>query len=420
MTSTGQENIDLEWEEWDGNSPFLHHCVAGSLAGVAEHTLLYPVDTVKTHMQAYCSTCPNNPANIDIPNVTNKAVCIGPPSTISSPPLNHPNTSTMAPQGMFQTMRNLIQHGHAAGHSTNPFLAHNHAALVSPKGARQTATLSAQSAPVEAVTESIHTSKGISRLWRGVQTMMTGCVPAHALYFSSYELIKRNLSVSTVDPKTGTSSTNLDAFGATVAGVISTFFHDSIMTPMDTVKQRMQLGHYESMTQAFSLILQQEGALGLYRSFGVTLLTNLPYGIIVMNTNEFLRNAIMSYRTMNGAPNILDFQTTMLSGCGAGMVAAACTSPLDRVKTRLQTQHFGNSAPVIDGIKTCPNVKANIQVQLKYKGLVDALNSIVKEEGASGLFRGLIPRLMTHTPAVAISWSAYEMAKKWLHNTFDK
>ena len=31
---------------------------------------------------------------------------------------------------------------------------------------------------------------GFKRLWRGVQTMFVGCIPAHALYFSSYEFIK--------------------------------------------------------------------------------------------------------------------------------------------------------------------------------------------------------------------------------------
>ena len=46
---------DLEWEEWDSStSPlsFFHHCLAGSFAGVAEHTLLYPLDTVKTCWQS--------------------------------------------------------------------------------------------------------------------------------------------------------------------------------------------------------------------------------------------------------------------------------------------------------------------------------------------------------------------------------
>ena len=31
---------------------------------------------------------------------------------------------------------------------------------------------------------------GFKRLWRGVQAMFLGCIPAHALYFSSYEIIK--------------------------------------------------------------------------------------------------------------------------------------------------------------------------------------------------------------------------------------
>ena len=31
---------------------------------------------------------------------------------------------------------------------------------------------------------------GFKRLWRGVQTMFVGCIPAHALYFSSYEIMK--------------------------------------------------------------------------------------------------------------------------------------------------------------------------------------------------------------------------------------
>jgi solute carrier family 25 iron transporter 28/37 len=38
---------ELDWEEWDGKSPFWHHCVAGSAAGVAEHVLVYPLDTGK-------------------------------------------------------------------------------------------------------------------------------------------------------------------------------------------------------------------------------------------------------------------------------------------------------------------------------------------------------------------------------------
>jgi len=415
-----QEPIeDLEWEEWDGKSPFLHHCIAGSIAGVTEHTLLYPVDTVKTHMQAYCSSCPNNPANMTNADKAVKAVCVGPRSqTVSQPSVA---------QGMWSTMRNLVNHGNAHGQSSQSFVHSKSSSLISPKGARQTATLSAQSmAPpnVNVTTtaamkniQQLKVSKGYTRLWRGVQTMTTGCIPAHALYFSSYEFTKDALSTTTIHPTTGAAQTHLGTLGASAAGATSTFFHDLVMTPMDTIKQRMQLGHYKGMGHAFSHILNHEGWVGLYRSFGVTVLTNVPYGMVMVTTNEFLRDTLMEMkaRNNNNHSNLLDIQTTMLAGCGAGAVAAGVTAPLDRVKTRLQTQAFANATPMHhDVVKACPKAKASVQSKLKYSGLADAFFSIVKEEGYQGLWRGIAPRLMTHTPAVAISWTAYETAKRWL------
>jgi hypothetical protein len=42
----------LEWEEWNGEGLFAHHMLAGSLAGVAEHLCMYPVDTFKVRILA--------------------------------------------------------------------------------------------------------------------------------------------------------------------------------------------------------------------------------------------------------------------------------------------------------------------------------------------------------------------------------
>jgi solute carrier family 25 iron transporter 28/37 len=92
------------------------------------------------------------------------------------------------------------------------------------------------------------------------------------------------------------------------------------------------------------------------------------------------------------------------------MMAAALTTPLDRLKTRLQTQGLGMVQCDVIG-STCPKIEAAAP---KYSGLSDAFRSIVREEGYAGLFRGIGPRLMTHTPSVAISWTVYEAMKLWL------
>ena len=317
---------------------------------------------------------------------------------------------------------------------------------------------------------------GVGRLWRGVQTMFVGCVPAHALYFSSYEAVK-SFSLASASESGGTGGhvghDTLSSSQAALAGGAATLLHDLVMTPMDTVKQRMQLGHYEGMGHAFSSIVRGgaskgaagEGWTGLYRSLPVTVMTNLPYGMIMMTTNEWLRAAIEDgLYGVRGAEESsrerpFHFATVLLSGMGAGTAASAATAPLDRIKTRLQTQRMGMAGGVSgvpqDGYRAaaileeraaaaargesavCPRVAvtnlksalagevsktipvspgagASAAPRAHYAGVREALASILAEEGPRGLFRGALPRVALHAPSVAISWTAYEAAKGWL------
>lgn len=36
---------DLDWEDWSGEGNFVHHMLAGSIAGITEHTVMFPVGT---------------------------------------------------------------------------------------------------------------------------------------------------------------------------------------------------------------------------------------------------------------------------------------------------------------------------------------------------------------------------------------
>ena len=226
-----------------------------------------------------------------------------------------------------------------------------------------------------------------------------------------------------------------------------------------------------------------KGWKGLFRSFPVTLLTNIPYGMIMMSTNEWLRGVLedglygVHRRLHSGDENDhyerrYHFSTILLSGMGAGAFAAALTAPLDRVKTRLQTQRMGMVLPhTVDGggaaimeeralaaalgePKICPKMAirdvkrtlfpsstasgpvslttsppmavAHGNISLKppssmqtpfnktyYTTPFEAFQSILHEEGPRGLFRGAMSRVGLHAPAVAISWTAYETAKGW-------
>jgi len=359
------------------------------------------MDTIKTHMQSYCAQCPVGNGNDTKKNNRMATMMRGSGNNI---PQQTSSSSVVSRHqlGMWGTFRDLIGLNTS---STKALQQHT----TTPSRLLVTTSIEASSTSTTTAAISTINTTGILRLWRGVQTMAIGCIPAHALYFSCYEATKHTLHPSG------------DTVASAVAGATATISHDIIMAPLDTIKQRLQLGHYDGrFFAALSNMYKVEGMHGLFRSFPITLFTNVPYGVVMVSTNDFLKSALQpSLYGSDGEHTKYKLSTCLLAGSAAGCVASALTTPLDRVKTRLQTQALGitkQSLPDycnISASSSCPKQQA-IVVHLKYNGIKDAFLSIVKEEGWVGLFRGLTPRVCAHTPAVALSWTAYEMAKNWL------
>ena len=51
LTAVASSEVDEDWEEWNPREPFSVHMAAGSFAGLCEHALIYPLDTIKTFVQ---------------------------------------------------------------------------------------------------------------------------------------------------------------------------------------------------------------------------------------------------------------------------------------------------------------------------------------------------------------------------------
>jgi solute carrier family 25 (mitochondrial iron transporter), member 28/37 len=364
--------FNVDWEEWDRTKdPFWVHCLAGSIAGVIEHGALYPLDTVRTHIQVCASW---------VVTQQRQASAAGTATTGSVVPTAR--TSTSLPLGVLQTMRYLVN------------------------DATTTTATTLSSATLDVASVGKGGNGGYMRLWRGFQTVFFGCAPSHAFYFASYEGVKSYYT----DEQTG----KLSAFGSSAAGAAATIGHDVVMTPMDTIKQRLQLGHYNgSITEAFSKITTAEGYGALYRSLPVTLATKIPYHMIMVTTNEqckqFLSKDKLSINNHNNS--VVDIQAVLISGSMAGLVASAGTTPLDRIKTTLQTQQLYPNC--IQGRQVAA-ASANESVTKLQRSWLVAATTIYTNEGFVGFFRGLTPRVLSHTPAVAISWTAYEAVKQYI------
>jgi len=273
------------------------HMAAGALAGIAEHTLTYPLDSIKTRMQ------------------------------VLRP---HPTA----------IYRGVL---HAAS--------------------------------------SISTQEGLGRLWRGVLSVVIGAGPAHAIYFAAYEQAKSAL----LKDEAGKSPLRVG-----LAGGIATALSDAVMTPFDVIKQRMQMhgSSYRSVLDCAMTTFRTEGLRAFYLSYPATLLLNVPFHMTQFPVYEAMRRLVLLQSPLlDGSPIV-----HIASGAVAGGTAALLTTPIDVIKTTLQT--------------------TNTQAHVAVRNTADAIGLVFKEHGFKGFFRGAVPRMLTYVPSTAICWSVYEYFKQ--------
>lgn len=161
------------------------------------------------------------------------------------------------------------------------------------------------------------------------------------------------------------------------------------MNPFDVVKQRMQVhgSAYTRITECARDVFRKEGIRAFYISYPTTLAMTIPFTALQFTAYESLS------KVLNPKKNYDPF-THCVAGGLAGAFAAAATTPLDVIKTLLQTRGTSSDAR----IRNC-------------SGLFDAAKIIHEREGLGGFMKGLRPRIVTTMPSTAICWTAYEMAK---------
>ncbi|EFJ31048.1 hypothetical protein SELMODRAFT_169433 [Selaginella moellendorffii] len=232
-------------------------------------------------------------------------------------------------------------------------------------------------------------------LYRGVGAMVLGAGPSHAVYFAAYEECKRRFEVD------GGGGGGYHPIAHMSAGACATIASDAVSTPMDVVKQRLQLKNspYAGLGDCVRKIARSEGLRGFYASYRTTVVMNVPFTGVHFATYEAAKKALGELQGGGGGVGGMSEEhlvTHVVAGGSAGALASAVTTPLDVVKTRLQCQGVCGAE------------------RFSSSSVLEVARTIASHEGVGALFKGMMPRILFHTPAAAISWATYEAGKSFL------
>lgn len=227
-------------------------------------------------------------------------------------------------------------------------------------------------------------------LYAGIAPAVIASAPAAAAFFGTYDALKRVLA-DTIPDGHGRYAPVAHMLAAAGGDVASS----TVRAPFEVVKQRLQAGMHASSGDAIRSVWRTSGFRGFYAGYGSLVLRELPFDALQFPLYEALKSRWSARRAASGHPDGGRLQTWQTSACGsaAGAVSAAVTTPLDVVKTRMMTQAAG----------TVP-----------YKGVMDGLSRIAREEGVAALTAGMVPRVVWIALGGAIFFGGYELTKMHL------
>ncbi|KAK0386851.1 hypothetical protein NLU13_5164 [Sarocladium strictum] len=250
-------------------------------------------------------------------------------------------------------------------------------------------------------------SGGFTGIYRGIGSALVGSAPGAAFFFCTYEAAKDVLGPRLITRPPGhdqgkTKDVVGEALTHMAAASLGEIAACAVRVPTEVVKQRAQAGHHGgSSAAAFRAILTSSSSpfrvwRELYRGWTITIFREVPFTVIQFPLWEAMKRWSRERRAgtdKNGGVATLDvgdvpaFESAAY-GSVSGGIAAALTTPLDVLKTRVMLS------------------KERVSV-----GTMVA--RMVREEGWRPFFSGLAPRVTWISIGGAIFLGSYQ----WAANT---
>ncbi|EIW59313.1 S-adenosylmethionine transporter [Trametes versicolor FP-101664 SS1] len=240
--------------------------------------------------------------------------------------------------------------------------------------------------PIDTVKTRLQSSQGFisaggfKGVYKGVGSVVVGSAPGAAVFFCTYDTLKKTIPLpSEYAPVTHMIAASMGEVAAC-----------SIRVPTEVIKTRMQTSTYGAAAQssltAARLVMSTQGIRGFYRGYGSTIMREIPFTSLQFPLYELLKN-----RLARILDRPLHAYEAAVCGSFSGGVAAALTTPLDVLKTRV----------MLDLRDSAKHAQPSLATRFR---------EIYTVEGPKALFAGVVPRTLWISAGGAVFLGVYEWA----------
>uniref|UniRef100_A0A671PVN2 Mitochondrial carnitine/acylcarnitine carrier protein-like n=1 Tax=Sinocyclocheilus anshuiensis TaxID=1608454 RepID=A0A671PVN2_9TELE len=219
--------------------------------------------------------------------------------------------------------------------------------------------------------------EGIFGLYKGMGVPLAGVTPMMALNFFGFGLGKELLQIG-------------DVCDIYLAGMLAGVFTTVIVAPGERIKCLLQIQSsasqlkYTGPVDCALRLYKGQGICSVYKGTVLTLIRDVPSNGVYFLTYEYLKQ----FLTPEGDVHHLSTSRVLLAGGIAGMLNWLIALPADVLKSNYQTATDG-----------------------RYRGLRDVLKTLLREEGAHALYKGLSAVMLRAFPANAVRKHTHRLIK---------
>jgi len=189
-----------------------------------------------------------------------------------------------------------------------------------------------------------------------------------------------------------------------IAGILSCGLTHTIMTPLDLVKCNMQANpkEFKGTIQGFGRIYSQTGMRGLFTGWGPTAVGYSVQGFFKFGLYEYFKYSYSSSFDAETAHKYRDL-IYLSASASAEFFADIGLAAFEATKVRIQT--------TLDPVTLRPSFA---------RGLLDGLPRIASQEGASSLFKGVVPLWFRQIPYTMMKFFGFERAVELIYSQLSK